>query len=55
MSDMPTCSRCPAWLFSRESITTGLCHGCRSGPPEMRITEPPPATTQPDLNSKGAT
>ncbi|VTS01729.1 unnamed protein product [Gemmata massiliana] len=54
MSDLPTCLRCPAWLFAAESIATGLCHGCRSGPPEMRITEPLPAKP-PDLNSKGVT
>lgn len=35
---LPTCSRCPAFLFSDESFDSGLCMGCRSGPPQMSIT-----------------
>lgn len=34
------CSKCPAFLDAPESIATGLCHGCRSGPPEMVVDTP---------------
>lgn len=30
---MLECRKCPAFLYSDESIVTGLCHGCRSTAP----------------------
>jgi hypothetical protein len=44
--DQPTCRMCPAFIWSDESIRTGLCHGCRSpGPAE--VVGPPPDNTRP--------
>lgn len=40
MTDEPTCTKCPAFLHSEDSIRSGLCHGCRSGPPETKVDTP---------------
>lgn len=34
------CSRCPAFIWAPESLATGLCHGCRSAPPQQRVEAP---------------
>lgn len=36
----PLCHGCSAFIHSPESLTTGKCHGCRSGPPEQRLEVP---------------
>lgn len=35
-----TCSTCPAFIWDAASLESGRCHGCRSGPPQMRVGPP---------------
>lgn len=37
---MKECSHCPAFIWAPESLASGLCAGCRSGPPEMVLDAP---------------
>lgn len=34
---MAECKQCPAFIYAEESLRTGLCAGCRAGPPEMTV------------------
>lgn len=33
------CGQCPAFIWTQESLVTGLCAGCRAPKPEQRIEE----------------
>lgn len=51
---MRECKKCPAFIFASESLSSGLCHGCRSGPPQMCLPgeagpKSPPPEPDPEL------
>lgn len=43
-----TCSRCPAFIWTPQSVATGLCFGCRAPGPTQRIELPSVAITEDD-------